>query len=271
MHSKITTPEIRVRRVDTDDEPTRSPADAAKPSAAATAIWDALTSNPGATAATIVTLTGVSRATVGRILSALEAEGKAVRTKGERVAKQPTPDTWHAVTAQHHEQPEPAPDPGGRPAGTEPAAPAITPAEDQAAAAKAAAIEQAATITTAIGTGTASLHAALDAADLDAALTHLDAIRAAAQNARQVLKAGTKGRAARTSNALHPGQLRDMVRDHLTAFPNTVLTPYQVGRAIGGRSSGAVANALDKLVEEGHAMLVSDHPRQYQHAESRTT
>jgi hypothetical protein len=285
MRTKKTTRNITIRRTGTEPS-ADGPASMPKLSAAAAAVWDALTSHPGATAATLVTVSEVSRATVGKTLAALEADGRAIRTKGERTGKLQAPDTWHAATTDAHQRPdqpgpadagpvpsEPAPaepesiDPG-RTEAAAPDPPALSdPAEDLAAAARATAIEQASTVIATITGDTESLNAALAAADLDTALARLDAIRASARNAQQIIKAGTKGRAVRTGNALRPGQLRDMVRDHLTAHPGIVLTPYQVGRAIGGRSSGAVANALDKLVEEGQATLVSDHPRQYQHAE----
>ncbi|MDI2130557.1 hypothetical protein [Yinghuangia seranimata] len=38
-------------------------------------------------------------------------------------------------------------------------------------------------------------------------------------------------------------------------------TPGETGRALGGRSSGAVGDACDKLTAGGHAALVRDKPR----------
>lgn len=44
-------------------------------------------------------------------------------------------------------------------------------------------------------------------------------------------------------------------------------TPHAIGRVLG-RSSGAVANALDRLTALGQAQLTSDKPRRYQAAQT---
>ncbi|MWA04594.1 hypothetical protein F8568_030295 [Actinomadura sp. LD22] len=71
----------------------------ARPAGAAGAVWDALTANPGATVGTIAAMAGVSRATVARTLTALEGDGRAVRTRGGRDGGKQQPDTWHATDA----------------------------------------------------------------------------------------------------------------------------------------------------------------------------
>ncbi|MBO2460327.1 MarR family transcriptional regulator [Actinomadura violacea] len=81
---------------------TQGPADGAagvaggtRPAGAAGDVWDALAGNPGATVAAIAAAAGVSRATVTRTLTALEADGRAVRTPGGRDGGKRQPDTWH--------------------------------------------------------------------------------------------------------------------------------------------------------------------------------
>jgi hypothetical protein len=74
-----------------------------------------------------------------------------------------------------------------------------------------------------------------------------------------VLKAAASGRHA---PATRPGGLRDLVEEHLRTFPGTSFTPHQIGKVLT-RSSGAVANALDKLVSLGAAELATDKPRSY--------
>ncbi|OLT27031.1 hypothetical protein BJF79_42960 [Actinomadura sp. CNU-125] len=69
-----------------------------RPSGAAGAVWDALTANPGATVAAIAAGSGVGRATVSRLLSVLEGEGRAVRARGGRDGGKRLPDLWTAVT-----------------------------------------------------------------------------------------------------------------------------------------------------------------------------
>ncbi|MFB7630598.1 hypothetical protein ACFC0M_06575 [Streptomyces sp. NPDC056149] len=62
---------------------------------------------------------------------------------------------------------------------------------------------------------------------------------------------------------LAPGALRQMVIDHLQARPDEAFTATRISRAIE-RSSGAIANALVKLVATGVAKQVTDQPRTYQ-------
>src|SRR5262249_14242378 len=57
-------------------------------------------------------------------------------------------------------------------------------------------------------------------------------------------------------------ELRTIVRDFLAAPPGHEFTPTTISREIG-RSSGAIGNALDKLVISGEAILVKDAPRIY--------
>ncbi len=74
-----------------------------------------------------------------------------------------------------------------------------------------------------------------------------------------MIKAAASGRRA---PATRPGALRDLVEQHLRQFPDAAFTPHQIGTVLT-RSSGAVANALDKLVSLGIAELASGKPRSY--------
>ncbi|MFE0276045.1 hypothetical protein ACFWZY_28725 [Streptomyces sp. NPDC058992] len=53
-----------------------------------------------------------------------------------------------------------------------------------------------------------------------------------------------------------------MVVDHLEAHPGEAFTATRISRLIE-KSSGAIANALDKLVKEGIAEQVNDRPRTF--------
>jgi nitric oxide reductase NorQ protein len=61
---------------------------------------------------------------------------------------------------------------------------------------------------------------------------------------------------------LGQGELRRQVAAHLIATPGAH-TPGQITRALGSRSSGAVANALETLAASGHARQVSAKPRRF--------
>jgi hypothetical protein len=62
---------------------------------------------------------------------------------------------------------------------------------------------------------------------------------------------------------LAPGALRGMVEDHLRDHPGEEFGPAAIAKALGGKSSGAVSNALDKLVEKGVAVKTNDKPRRF--------
>lgn len=60
------------------------------------------------------------------------------------------------------------------------------------------------------------------------------------------------------------GGLRPLVADHLAGHPDQDFSPTQIANALG-RSSGAIANALERLVEHRAAVQTSTSPRRYQH------
>jgi DNA-binding transcriptional ArsR family regulator len=72
------------------------------------------------------------------------------------------------------------------------------------------------------------------------------------------------------SGAAHlgKGELAEMVLAHLRVHPGEH-SPTAVAKALGGRSSGAVGNALDRLVAAGDAVRTSPAPRRYQAARRR--
>jgi DNA-binding MarR family transcriptional regulator len=63
------------------------------------------------------------------------------------------------------------------------------------------------------------------------------------------------------SQRLAPGALRGMVEDYLRDNSGE-FSPNAIGKALN-RSSGAVHNALEKLVESGYAVRTSDKPKKY--------
>ncbi|MEV0974485.1 hypothetical protein [Microtetraspora glauca] len=110
--------------------------------------------------------------------------------------------------------------------------------------------------------------------DLATALGRLELMYGNAGHVRRDAKAALTGTGRRTKTSgaevMRPGQLRDRVLAHLTAHPNQEFTPYEIGRVLGN-SSGAVANALDRLVSLGQAELTSEQPRKFTAADQTTT
>jgi hypothetical protein len=68
---------------------------------------------------------------------------------------------------------------------------------------------------------------------------------------------------------LAPGGLRGMVEDYLRDHPGEEFGPTAIARALGGKSSGAVSNALDKLVEDKTAVKTKESPRRFAPRRSR--
>ncbi|MFD9950773.1 hypothetical protein [Nonomuraea sp. NPDC059022] len=71
------------------------------------------------------------------------------------------------------------------------------------------------------------------------------------------------GGGAGIGGSTRPGGLRDLVHAHLIEFPGKEFSPHDMAKALGGRSSGAVANALDRLVQLGDAVLTTERPRRF--------
>jgi nitric oxide reductase NorQ protein len=62
---------------------------------------------------------------------------------------------------------------------------------------------------------------------------------------------------------LGSGELRAMVLAHLTEHPGHSFTPGELAHALGGRSTGAIGNALETLVERGRVTCTHTRPRRF--------
>jgi hypothetical protein len=279
--ARTRTPALHAARSTTDTATNPAPAPAARPAddSPAAAVLAALSAEAGgATVADVAGHAGISVPAARQALLAHEKDGTATRVKGIRPG---IPDTWKPAAASMApgDQAAPANAPGagsaadaGQP-GTGPAdasQPAPSPADGGEADASTAQGPDPAVTAEAAGNVLAIAQAADEAAkalaagDLPAALTALDTARERAAQGRRVLKAAATGR---RTPATRPGGLRDLVEEHLRTFPGTAFTPHQIGKVLT-RSSGAVVNALDKLVSLGTAELASDKPRNYRFAPS---
>jgi hypothetical protein len=249
---------------------------AAPPAGPAAAIVAALLAAPGATAAQVAETAGITRAAAARELAALEKAGRATRDQ------EASPATWTALHSLD-EAPRPdspdslAPSPGPSIAGgiAAPDTDTIGAGEPDPEQEDAGSAVPASPAVIAAGTGealgaagaaAAQAQAALRAGDLDGALAAADQLTQAAARTRRLLR--DAGRSARRGPAAGtpPGELRGLVAAHLAAFPAQDFGPHAIGRVLG-RSSGAVANALDRLTALGQAQLTSEAPRRYRYAD----
>jgi hypothetical protein len=71
-------------------------------------------------------------------------------------------------------------------------------------------------------------------------------------------------RAEAAASRLAKGALRSLVLDYLAAHAGPEgLGPTAIAKGLGGRSSGAVRNALARLEADGRARFASESPRRY--------
>lgn len=59
------------------------------------------------------------------------------------------------------------------------------------------------------------------------------------------------------------GALRELVRRYLAERPGQEFTPHQIAKALGGRSAGAVSNALTSKAVQHDIIQTSSRPRRY--------
>ncbi|TVT13274.1 AAA family ATPase, partial [Amycolatopsis acidiphila] len=74
---------------------------------------------------------------------------------------------------------------------------------------------------------------------------------------------GSTPAAPGAANRLRNGELRRMVAEQLAHDPTTALTPGAIATKLGGKSSGAVGNALATLESRGEAEKIGTNPVTY--------
>lgn len=201
---------------------------ASAPDTAATfGVGAALIAQPGSTAATLAAASGISRSRAAKTLAALEGAGLATRTAGGREGSKRLPDQWWPVLSLG---------PGASEnEGPETAEPATSedpvPTEEEKPA----------------GEPHHDVRESADAVEDPAAPPAGDSAGTATDTG--------KGR-------LGSGQLRDMVLRVLQDHPDQEFSPSALGKLLA-RSSGAIANACERLMADGAIARTSEKPRRY--------
>lgn len=238
------------------------------------AVWDALTGNPGATVTVIATAAGVSKNRARKALTELEADGRVVRTAGGHEGGKRAPDTWNPVPQTTDDATETDTDTdtdtGGAAGDDEDAKPSpsvVTTVEatPDAEGMDAAVVAEAHEVLAALSTQIAAALEALGSEDRSAALAAAEGIYAGSGKARRLVRTAASGRPRSPATGRlrsHPGELRAKVVAHLTEHRGKEFTPHEIGKAIN-HSAGAVANALDRLVELEQAVVTCDRPRRF--------
>src|SRR5690349_8151039 len=262
--------------------PDPSPTGAAEPiaahprTAAEDKLWAALDAHPAATAAELATAAGIGRSTAAKILARWAASELVTRTAptGTTAAGGPpgrVAERWSIADLDQSVAPSASGD---------------DPADDRhdagAASGAASGDEAEPTIARPEDDGDRNLpedrggdqhggshrvEARGDRGDGEvASVTDAPEARAQPGTARAATLTGTATGAGATGDGasaavparerrLPPGGLRGMVEDFLREHPEQAFGPSELGKKLG-RSGGAVANALVKLVEAGSAVCV---------------
>ncbi|MCW7985033.1 hypothetical protein XF35_06700 [Streptomyces platensis subsp. clarensis] len=242
-----------------------------------------------ATVIEIALAAGVGKSTAGRALPLLEQRGLAVRTPGGHNGPCRMPDVWYPVAPAHDatitREKDHSPTPNESELSTDDTfAPANNDSEDVDSSPDETARGTSAPDTdidthnmdTCTDQGTNTAHndppqdAEEDNSDCTGEISPHSDINSAPTRAPQEgaeLPTTPAQPAPSTEGRLAPGALRQMVIDHLQAHPDEAFTATRISRIIE-KSSGAIANALDKLVSQGIAEQVNDRPRVFRLANS---
>ncbi|KZM68552.1 hypothetical protein [Nocardia terpenica] len=228
-------------------------------------LWAALQQAPGSTAKGLAETAGIGGSTARKLLVALERTGTAYRTEGEAdgSAQRPADRWWpHTPAADSASAETPATDETEARAGLtgQPTTPAEAtesapePAEAQAPAEPA---DEAVATDTAPDTAPS---ATLEQEEQPEPDTTEPAPDAPADT--ETAEPTTAPAPAAQGKRLPPGGLRGMVEEFLRDCAGREFGPTAIGKDLG-RSVGAVANALEKLVADGIAVKICEAPKRY--------
>jgi hypothetical protein len=218
-------------------------------------LWEALHANPNSTATDLSGVAKIGKSTAQKILVKWAADGSVTRTAGIAEGGRRADDLW-AITendAASVDQVDAAPAEDVDSAATTQADPRgpedtdATPAESDA--------------TPPVNTEpTVTADNETDPAEAEPVVAkEAEAADGGAETATDIATGGKGTDKAR----LAPGALRGMVEDFLRDHPSEEFGPTAIAKELDGKSSGAVSNALDKLVEDGVAVKTQDKPRRF--------
>lgn len=258
----------RAKNAKTITPPTPKPATTA-PAPAALTVASLLSPETGASIAELAGKAGLSRTTASKALTALESAGTARREDGGRAGAHRAPDQWFATARTNDAQPATT-DPGDA---TPPVEVVVDPEPVSEVSvepeAQADPQPESADGEPDVPSGGQVQDEPANAPDPQPTAS---ATPSHAKPAKKTPATPAPPAAAPTGEErrLSKGGLRTMVAEHLEGNPDLVITASKLGKLLD-RSSGAVANALDKLIELGAVEQVGDKPRTFRHRTPNVT
>ncbi|TXC95231.1 TrmB family transcriptional regulator [Streptomyces sp. ISID311] len=234
-----------------------------------------------ATVIEIALAAGVGKSTAGRALPLLEQRGLAVRTPGGHNGPCRMPDVWYPTAPAHKATSTQDNDNAPTPVQPEPSADDTTEPANSATEFEDSSPDETAPDTrapdtdstdTCIGTepntapddpsqGTEHDNNGDDTSE-DGAHSEEDSSSGPTPQENSEPPTAPAPSVPSAQGRLAPGALRQMVINHLQAHPDEAFTATRISRIIE-KSSGAIANALDKLVIQEIAEQVNDRPRTF--------
>jgi len=210
-------------------------------SPSAVMVAEALTATGPITITNLTKHTSLARSTVTAALKALEADGRATRSKAPgHTGTAPVADLWRLVTDT--DQP-PASNGAGTGERTEPDGDDTAEPTPETATVAGADVEQPDAVT-----GDNEPPTDTDPKDAPVATSDTDSSESDSSPDRPT--------------RLRQGALRAMVQEFFTQHPGHEVTAGDVARMLT-RSAGAVHNAIQHLITEGKVRQTGDNPRRY--------
>ncbi|MFJ8813805.1 MarR family transcriptional regulator [Amycolatopsis thermoflava] len=231
MSSKTRSPKSRTTATPTLHAVPDSATSAATRTDSEDRLWAALRAQPNSTAADLSVAAKIGKSTAQKILARWATDGSVTRTAGIAEGGRRAADLWSVAEA---------PDPDASTPAAEPAGTADSPEETPSE-------------------GPASSKPQTDEG-IDTEVAPAPTHGEAAEPNTSTDNVGSDGQ---QTERLAPGALRGMVEDFLRDHPGDEFGPTAIAKALGGKSSGAVSNALDKLVADGTAVRTKDKPRRF--------
>lgn len=234
-------------------------------------LWEALRADPHSTATDLSLSAKIGKSTAQKFLAKWASDGSVTRTAGIAEGGRRAADLWAITDVDTAQAAAPAPVDTSPGQDTDSARAVLGAPDARDTTDATGAVSGPAEPTDTEPTDTMA-EAAQDPVDADATTvvqTEPDSVADSEPDADSVEADGdqpTEGGADATSAKaarLVPGALRGMVEDFLRDHPGEEFGPVSIAKALGGKSSGAVSNALDKLAADGTAVKTSDKPRRF--------